>query len=213
MPRRVRHTSGLADPSTLPLAGSEPGTVRVIIETPKGSRNKFAFNRELRVFELKRVLPAGMAFPHDFGFVPSTLGGDGDPIDVLVLMDQPAFPGCLIECRLIGVIHGQQRDGKEREQNDRLVAVEVNAHQMASVRRLSDLGKRWVKELEQFFVNYHELDKEKFEVVGTGGPSDARRCIKHATRAAKRGGARQERSRSWRASGSPSLGTIRSAWR
>jgi inorganic pyrophosphatase len=208
MPRRMRHTSGLSDPSTLPLAGSEPGTVRVIIETPKGSRNKFAFNRELRVFELKRVLPAGMAFPHDFGFVPSTLGGDGDPIDVLVLMDQPAFPGCLIECRLIGVIHGEQRDGKEREQNDRLVAVEVNAHQMASVRRLSDLGKRWVKELEQFFVNYHELDKEKFEVVGIGGPADARRCVKQAARAAPRGP-----KRSLRATGTPCHGTIPSARR
>src|SRR5436190_6480459 len=117
-PRRLRRSPGLTDPTTLSSAGSEAGTVKVIIETPKGSRNKYAFNRELGVFELKRVLPAGMTFPYDFGFVPSTVAGDGDPVDVLVLMDQPAFPGCLMECRLLGVIHGEKRSGKQREEND-----------------------------------------------------------------------------------------------
>ena len=140
----------------------------------------------MRVFEVKRVLPAGMAFPYDFGFVPSTLAEDGDPLDVLILMDQPAYPGCLVTCRPIGVIYGEQREGKKREENDRLLAVDVNAHDMAEVKRLDDLGKRFVKELKRFFVNYHELDDEKYEVLGTGGPADARKCITRAARAAKR---------------------------
>jgi inorganic pyrophosphatase len=83
-----------------------------LVETPKGSRNKYAFDPDQRIFELKKVLPAGMAFPYDFGFVPSTVAEDGDPVDVLVLMDEPAFPGCLLRCRLIGIIEGEQ--GKKK---------------------------------------------------------------------------------------------------
>jgi inorganic pyrophosphatase len=87
-----REKEALADPSKLEL--NEKGKkIKVIIETPKGSRNKYAFDQEEKVFALKRVLPSGMAFPYDFGFVPSTLAEDGDPVDVLVLMDEPAFPG------------------------------------------------------------------------------------------------------------------------
>jgi len=82
--------------------------IRVIIETPKGSRNKYAFDAKQRIFQLKKVLPAGMAFPYDFGFIPSTIADDGDPVDVLVLMDEPAFPGCLLGCRPIGIIEGEQ---------------------------------------------------------------------------------------------------------
>jgi inorganic pyrophosphatase len=100
------------------------GDLRVIIETPQGSRNKFDYDAELGLFKLGGVLPAGAVFPFDFGFVPSTTGGDGDPLDVLVLMDEAAFAGCLVEARLIGVIEAKQteRDGKTTR-NDRLVAV------------------------------------------------------------------------------------------
>jgi inorganic pyrophosphatase len=185
MPRHTRHSNGLADPTTLSSVGPEPGTVLVVIETPKGSRNKYAFNRELGVFELTTVLPAGMAFPYDFGFVPSTVAGDGDPVDVLVLMDQPAFPGCAMVCRLLGIIRGEQRDGKRREENNRLVAEDVKAHDMADVKHLDDLGRRFVKELEKFFVNYHALGDEKYEVLGTGGPGAARKCVKRAARSAR----------------------------
>jgi inorganic pyrophosphatase len=86
--------------------------LRVVIETPKGSRNKYAFNPDLGVFELRKVLPAGMVFPYDFGFVPRTRAGDGDPLDVLVLMDEPAFPGCVLGCRLVGVIRGRSRKAR-----------------------------------------------------------------------------------------------------
>ncbi len=93
---KVNQTRTLENPVHLkPFADQD--LLRVVIETPKGSRNKFAFNTEARVFELKKVLPAGMAFPYDFGFVPSTKADDGDPVDVLVLMDEPAFPGCVLK--------------------------------------------------------------------------------------------------------------------
>src|SRR5919202_6145584 len=96
------------------------GELNVIIETPKGSRNKYDYDEELRLFKLGGVLPSGAVFPFDFGFVPATLGGDGDPLDVLVLMDEPAFTGCLVVTRLIGVIDAEQteRDG-ETKPNDR----------------------------------------------------------------------------------------------
>ena len=104
-----KKTVGLADPAKLgSFDTSDEDLIVVIIETPKGSRNKYAYNAKEHVFELKKVLPAGMAFPYDFGFVPSTKGGDGDPLDVLVLMDEPAFAGCKLTCRLVGLIEGEQ---------------------------------------------------------------------------------------------------------
>jgi inorganic pyrophosphatase len=89
--------NGLADPTLLmPFDSGDQQLLRVVIETPKGSRNKFAFDPDEHIFELKKVLPAGMTFPYDFGFVPSTKADDGDPVDVLVLMDEPAFPSCVL---------------------------------------------------------------------------------------------------------------------
>ena len=117
--------NGLADPTRLkPFDGDDKQLLRVVIETPKGGRNKFAFDPKQHVFELKKVLPAGMTFPYDFGFVPSTEADDGVPVDVLVLMDEPAFPGCVLKCRVIGVIEGEQGDKKDKERNDRIVAIE-----------------------------------------------------------------------------------------
>jgi Inorganic pyrophosphatase len=101
--------SALAEPSRLkPFDADDKELLRVVIETPKGSRNEFAFNPDERIFELKKVLPAGMTFPYDFRFAPSTKADDGDPVDVLVLMDEPAFPGCVLSCVPIGVIEGEQ---------------------------------------------------------------------------------------------------------
>src|SRR4030081_1209693 len=140
---------GLANPLRLAPRDAEDGdTVQVIIETPKGSRNKYAFDPEQKVFELKKVLPAGMAFPYDFGFIPSTIAEDGDPVDVLVLMDEPAFPGCLLKGRLIGIIEGEQGKKKKSERNDRVVAVEEENHSYAYVKHIKDLGREFVKELE-----------------------------------------------------------------
>src|SRR5271168_3761514 len=101
----------LVDPTKLKPVDKKDGILQVIVETPKGSRNKFAFDVEQEIFALKKVLPAGMVFPYDFGFLPRTLAPDGDPIDVLLLMDEPAYPGCSVKARLIRVIEGEQMDG------------------------------------------------------------------------------------------------------
>jgi inorganic pyrophosphatase len=181
-------TGALADPSRLPSVDQDDESiVQVVIETPKGSRNKYAFDPEQRVFELKKVLPAGMAFPYDFGFVPRTLADDGDPVDVLVLMDEPAFPGCVLKCRLIGVIEGEQGDKKKKERNDRVVAVEKDNHSWADIKVIDDLGKQFRRELEDFFVNYHELSGEQYRVIDVRGPKQARKCIENGIRAARRG--------------------------
>jgi inorganic pyrophosphatase len=125
MSKKNGTSKGLADPSRLqPVDSDDKKMFRVVIETPKGSRNKFAFDPDERVFELEKVLPAGMAFPYDFGFVPLTEADDGDPTDVLVLMDEPAFSGCVLMCRPIGVIQGEQGDKKDKECNDRIVAIQ-----------------------------------------------------------------------------------------
>lgn len=173
--------NGMADPSRLkPNDKNNKELFRVVIETPKGSRNKFAFDPDEHIFELKKVLPAGMAFPYDFGFVPSTEADDGDPIDVLVLMDEPAFPGCLLRCRVIGVIEGEQSTKEEKERNDRIIAVEQAAHRFSEIRKIDDLGKQFVEELEEFFVNYHKLSGEQFRVLNVKGPDQARKLIKEA---------------------------------
>ena len=113
----------LSNPVNLKPLMKKDNLLQVIIETPAGSRNKFAFDADQCIFALKKVLPAGMVFPYDFGFLPQAMSPDGDPIDVLLLMDEPAFPGCAVRARLIGVIEGQQLDGKKKVRNDRLVAV------------------------------------------------------------------------------------------
>ena len=122
------------------------GQWRVVIETPKGSHNKYKFDPDLGVFMLNGVLPEGMSFPYDFGFLPATVGEDGDPLDVLLLMDEPAFCGCLVPSRLIGVIEAEQTetDGKT-ERNDRLVAVPVKCRVYSDCKSLKDLNEHRVE--------------------------------------------------------------------
>lgn len=176
MAKNETRSRSLIDPVDL-SAKDGNDKIQVIIETPKGSRNKYAFDEEQRVFALKKVLPAGMTFPYDFGFIPSTRAEDGDPTDVLVLMDEPAFPGCLLKCRIIGVIEGQQGKKKKGERNDRIIAIEEANHSYAHVHHVKELGKKFVKELEEFFVNYHDLQGEKYRILDVKGPAEARRRV------------------------------------
>jgi inorganic pyrophosphatase len=184
MANRKPASNSLADPTTLKPIDKNDGTLQVIIETPKGSHNKYSFDPDQEIFSLKKVLPAGMVFPYDFGFLPRTLADDNDPIDVLVLMDEPAFPGCLIRARLIGVIRGDQVDGKKRIRNDRLLAIAEATHMYADIKKLDDLPRHFVKELEDFFVNYHKLEGKQYKLRGCGDASEALRLIKQAKKAA-----------------------------
>src|SRR5579871_6578732 len=101
------------------------GLFQVVIETPRGHRNKFKYEEKLGLFTLHKVLPLGASFPFDFGFIPATRGQDGDPLDVLVLMDEPTFPGCVVTSRLIGVLEAEQTEDGETVRNDRLIAMAV----------------------------------------------------------------------------------------
>lgn len=177
MSKSSSRSVGLADPTRLPPFESKDADLTVIIETPKGSRNKYAYDQEERIFALRKVLPAGMAFPYEFGFVPSTLAGDGDPLDLLVLMDEPAFAGCKLTCRLVGVIEGEQGDKKKPERNDRVVAVESGNYSYAHVKRVDDLGKSFEREIEEFFVNYHRLIGKEYRILALKGPAAASRCV------------------------------------
>jgi inorganic pyrophosphatase len=178
--------SALADPTRLqPKDRDDKAIIQVVIETPKGSRNKYAFDPEQKVFELKKVLPAGMTFPYDFGFIPRTKAEDGDPTDVLVLMDEPAFPGCLLKCRVIGIIEGEQGNKKKTIRNDRVVAVEQENHSFADIKHINDLGKTFLRELENFFVNYHELSGQQYRILDVKGPKQANRRIEDGRRAAR----------------------------
>jgi inorganic pyrophosphatase len=187
MAKNGTRRSALADPTRLASTDADDNeAIQVIIETPKGSRNKYAFDPKQKVFELKKVLPAGMAFPYDFGFVPSTLADDGDPVDVLVLMDEPAFPGCLLKCRIIGIIEGEQKSKNDKERNDRIVAVEQDNHSFADIKHIKDLGEAFLKELEEFFVNYHELTGKQYKVLGAKGPGRARQMLEEGMRRSPR---------------------------
>ena len=168
----------LSDPTHLLPISKKDNLLQVIVETPAKSRNKFAFDPEQAIFALKKVLPAGMVFPYDFGFLPQTEAGDGDPIDVLLLMDEPAFPGVAVKARLLGVIEGEQVDGKKEIRNDRLVAVSDATHEYKNIKQISDLPKQWLRELETFFVNYHNLEGKKYRLLGCKGPETGMQLIK-----------------------------------
>jgi inorganic pyrophosphatase len=124
-----------------------------------------------------KVLPAGSAFPFDFGFVPGTNAEDGDPIDVLVLMDEPTFTGCLIRCRLIGVLVATQTEHGKTVRNDRLVAVAKNAQNYHDLRSLRDVNKNLLKELAHFFASYNQMKAKIFELVGVKGLAFARKLV------------------------------------
>ena len=175
---------GMADPTVLKPIDKQQGILQVVIETPKGSRNKFAFDPDQRVFALKKVLPAGMTFPYDFGFLPKTIAPDGDPFDVLLLMDEPAYPGVVVRSRLIGVIEGEQIENNKKNRNDRLLAVAEANHQHANIKSFQDLPKEFLHELEQFFVNYHKQEGKEYRLLGCKGANEAMRLIQEARRAA-----------------------------
>src|ERR1700681_2324713 len=126
---------------------------RAVIETPKGCRNKFDYDPDSGLFKLGGLLPEGMMFPFDFGFIPSTLGEDGDPLDVMVLMDEPAHVGCLLDVRIIGVIEAEQTQHGKTEVNDRILAVALHSYSHEDKTSIHDLSDALLDQVEQFFVS------------------------------------------------------------
>jgi len=152
-------------------------TVGVIVETPKGRRNKFKFDPEQMCFILGSVLPAGLSFPYDFGFLLDTRAADGDPLDVLLLMDESAFPCCVVESRLIGVLEVEQAKDGKKYGNDRIIAVGEQAHDYRDLRSLKDLNENLLKEIEQFFAANSRIKGKEFKLLAARGPKRAWRVV------------------------------------
>ncbi len=161
-----------------PFTHKDSRVVNAVIETPGGSRNKFKYDEKIGFFSLAGVLPEGMVFPHAFGFIPSTRAADGDPEDVLIIMDEPTFTGCVVPTRLIGVMEAEQTEDGHTNRNDRLIAVAANSRDFSDVKRLEDLNSNMLKEIEQFFITYNKERGKKFRVLRTRGPHQALKLVK-----------------------------------
>lgn len=139
--------------------------IEVIIETPKGSTEKYSFEPMKNLFKLKKILPAGMVFPYDFGFIPNTKGDDGDPLDVMVLSEYKSFPGCMVECNIIGAIIAEQSAEDGMVRNDRYVAVCTLSNIYKHYKSIEDFPKKMLEQLELFFVTYNKAEGKKFKIT------------------------------------------------
>jgi inorganic pyrophosphatase len=167
--------------SQLPVMDEVSGDITAVIETPKGSPNKYDYDDGCGAFRLAGVMPEGTTFPHDFGFIPSTVAEDGDPLDVLVFLDAPVAVGCVLSVRLIGVIEAKQRkQGEQWIRNDRLLAVATHAHTHQHIESLDNLRPHLVDEIEDFFRHYNEMKGVEFKPLDQGGPKKARKLLDQA---------------------------------
>ncbi|HNO67508.1 MAG TPA: inorganic diphosphatase [Pseudomonadota bacterium] len=167
--------------------------LRVVVETPRGANIKIKYDEDLGCFSLSRILPLGVTYPYDFGFVPQTLAQDGDPLDVMVLIDALTYPGVVISCRLLGALHVEER-GLRGRPNHRLVAVPVKAARKDELRNFSDLGRRMQQELERFFVMSSAFTSKDPVVRGWVGPDAAFEMVQRSiSRYKERQQARQQR--------------------
>ena len=164
-------------------AFAEDGDVHVVVETPRGSRAKFAYDPKLETFSLSKSLLTGLTYPHDWGFVPSTKADDGDPLDIMLIHDAATFPGLVVTCRVIGVLQIEQKSKKKSERNDRLFAVPRRSHSEQALKDVDDLTKPIREELEKFFIATDELEDKKLDIIGWKGPKAALKSIKEAARA------------------------------
>lgn len=177
LPAIVRH---------IPPREAGSGRVHVIIDTPAGSRNKFKLDDAHGLLRLSRILPEGSMFPYDFGSIPGTCAADGDALDVLVLHLPPAFPGCLITARLIGVLRAEQHEGGKLVRNDRLIAVPETSVNPAPVRELRAVPKEQLRAIEHFFTSYNAYQGRRFRIVGREGPRRAAQALQRAIHAYQR---------------------------
>jgi inorganic pyrophosphatase len=152
--------------------------IEVIIETPKSSITKYSYKPEYKVFQLKKLLPAGMCFPYDFGFIPGTKGEDGDPLDALVISEFKTFPGCMMECRLIGAIQAKQNEKGKQIRNDRYFFVPELSKEFEKLKNINDFPKDLLTQLFEFFKQYNELEEKTFSILKKMGPREALSMMK-----------------------------------
>jgi inorganic pyrophosphatase len=172
----------MTDFSRLPL-WAEGGLAHVVVETPRGSRVKIAYDPDLLCFTMSRALPIGVSYPYDWGFLPSTLGEDGDPLDALLIHEAPTSPGLVIKCRIAGALKVSQRTKGETQRNDRIIAVPDHDSRADwdDVRALSK-DVKW--QLEKFFEAAIITEKKELNFLGWAGPKEALNLIKAGEKAA-----------------------------
>jgi inorganic pyrophosphatase len=149
------------------------GTVFAFVEIPRGSRNKYEYDDASGRIRLDRVLYSSVHYPTDYGFVPDTLAEDGDHLDILVLVEEPTFPGCLVEARPIGGLDMADEKGPDFK----VLAVPVGDPRFAHVRTLADVGEHWLREIETFFATYKLLEPKQTEVLGWHDADETARVI------------------------------------
>lgn len=171
------------DFSKVPARDRE-GHVRVVVECPRGSGLKLKYDPELGAFALSRALPLGVTYPFDWGFVPGTRAVDGDPLDAMLLLDYPSYPGIVMACSPIGVIRVEQDapKGGHRERNDRVLAVPTMAHRFGSLKDALALPERVREEIQQFFMTAVLFEKKNLSVLGWGGPAEAEALVDESAR-------------------------------
>jgi inorganic pyrophosphatase len=162
------------------------GNIHVVVETPRGSRAKLTYDPDLGVFVLSKSLMAGLTYPHDWGFIPSTRAEDGDPVDALVIHEAATSPGLVIKCRAIGVLEIVEREKKGKRRNDRVMAVPIDSHSEQNLRDVCQLSKQVREELEKFFVATAELQSKTLKCLGWRGPKRALEKIKKSSHYYKR---------------------------
>ena len=160
-------------------AFNDDGDVRVVIETPRGSRAKLDYDPKLKTFTLSKSLLAGLSYPYDWGFIPATRAEDDDPLDVMVIHEAATFPGLVLICKIIGVLQIEQHSkGKKPKRNDRLFAVPRASHAEKDLSDVRDLTSAMRDELVKFFIATDELEDKQLKVLGWKGPKAALKTIK-----------------------------------
>ncbi|TQD39808.1 inorganic diphosphatase [Haloflavibacter putidus] len=149
----------------------------VLIEIPKGSRNKYEYDFKLKKIRYDRMIFSSMMYPADYGFIPETLALDEDPLDVLVLVTEPTFPGCVMEVAPIGVFHMADEKGPD----EKIICVPVSDPISNKVKDLSELNSHLIKEIEHFFRVYKDLEEKKVDVDGWGDASEAKEIVRQCT--------------------------------
>lgn len=160
----------------IPVGAEAPRIVHVVVEIPKGSRNKVEYDAGLGAFRLDRVLYSPIHYPGDYGFIPSTLSADGDALDILVLVSEPTFTGCVLSARPIGLL----RMTDEKGSDEKILAVPNMDPRYAEVENLSDLGSHLIREIEHFFDIYKELEGKETAVLGWEEVARAREVVESA---------------------------------
>lgn len=170
----------------------ETPDVTVVIETPKESRLKFKLDKATGLYKVDRVLPKGQRFPFNFGFIPQTEAADGDPTDVVLVIDEILFPGCSVDCWLLGVVNAEQSEKGKTYRNDRILAVSIKDPD--APKGLDELERHFIGNVERFFASYHEAEGNRFKVLGVGDREEAFNLVRQTT--LQGDGARDERQNS-----------------